>query len=75
MTDIEKLIAQCDEQIEKLIDVQKQMDTAWEYYTPDLDYDFLISVVAAYRLGLMRERMDNIETEVRESVMKITDKP
>ncbi len=50
----EKLINQCDEQIEKLIDVQKQMDTAWEYYTPNFDFDFLISVVAAYKMNLRK---------------------
>ncbi len=55
MTDYKKLINQCDEQIDKLVDVSGQLETSQRYYVPDLDYDFLISVVAAYKMNLRRQ--------------------
>ncbi len=59
MTDYKKVINQCDEQIDKLIAVSDQLTTSQRYYVPDLDYDFLILVVATYKMNLRRQAASN----------------
>ncbi len=51
---LDELLAQCDEQIQELMYYNLNGET----YENPLDVDFLLSVIAAYKMNLLRRKND-----------------